>query len=65
MGSASEFNFSTGEEGAVILCVPKKLFVEQCLSHKGHYAFYFERALARRRYWKRVMIMMKENPPVK
>jgi CRP-like cAMP-binding protein len=53
MGSASDLNFVAGDEGVKVLYIPKQLFIEQCISHIGHYAFYFERALSRRRYWKR------------
>jgi len=42
MGSASNYNFIAGAEGAVCLHIRKKHFLEQCLLHKGHYAFFFE-----------------------
>ena len=48
MAAASNFNFTAGEDGAVLLYVDANDFIEQCMSHQGHYAFFFERALARR-----------------
>lgn len=62
--SNSNLNFISGEDGTVLYQVKGKRFWAICKKYTGHQCFYLERALARRRYWKRLQIIKEKNPPL-
>jgi len=66
MGSKSNVGvISSNDADTVCLCLDASKFLDHCKEHRGHYSFYLERSLARRRYWRRVQVQFERNPPTK
>jgi signal-transduction protein with cAMP-binding, CBS, and nucleotidyltransferase domain len=58
IGSRSNFTVRAAQDkDTICLVLHKDDFLEFCTELKRHYAFFFERALARRRYWNRLSVI--------